>query len=261
MQTKAIKLLTKVNDKRLYVELYQNYPKKPTIVFLHDSLGCVKLWRDFPHKLAEVTQCNVLIYDRLGYGRSEPMSTHKRPTNYLELEADILNDLLNNLNIDNIILFGHSDGGSIALIAASKYPKKINGLICEAGHVFVEDLTLKGIYEAIKAYESTNLPERLAKYHNNNVDTIFKAWSETWTRNDYRNWNIEHFLPKIICPLLFIQGESDEYGTLAQVEKTINQISGKSEKFIIPNIGHSPHKEAPKNVLDKVIDYIECLKK
>jgi len=222
----------------------------PTIVFLHDSLGCIQLWRDFPQKLAEATQCNVLVYDRLGYGKSEPMPTYERPTNYMELEADILNDLIITLNIDNAILFGHSDGGTIALLTASKYPERIKALICEAGHVFVEDVTLKGIYEAMEAYKTTNLPERLAKYHGDKVDTIFKAWTETWTHSDYRDWNIEHFLPKIVCPLLFIQGEADEYGTLAQVEKTIAQVSGNAEKFIIPNIGHTPHKEATEITFD-----------
>lgn len=259
MQQKNIHSLIDVNSQRLYVELQHNYPNKPTIVFLHDSLGCVQLWRDFPQKLAEATQCNILVYDRLGYGKSESMPTHERPTNYMELEADILNDLLNTLNINDVILFGHSDGGTIALLTASKYPEKVKGLICEAGHIFVEDVTLKGIYEAIEAYKTTNLPKRLAKYHGDKVETIFKAWTETWTRSDYRDWNIEHFLPKITCPLLFIQGEADEYGTLAQVEKTISQVSGESEKYIIPNVGHTPHKEATELTFNAAKFFIEKL--
>ncbi|WP_413998902.1 alpha/beta fold hydrolase [Flavobacterium sp. W1B] len=244
------------NHKELYIEYQNNYENRPTLVFLHDSLGCAQLWRDFPQKLAEATQCNVLMYDRLGYGKSEPMPTYERPTNYMELEADVLNELLSKLDIDNAILFGHSDGGTIALLTASKYPEKIKATIVEAGHIFVEDETLKGIYEAIESYNTTNLPERLAKYHGEKVETIFKAWTETWTRNDYRNWNIEHFLSGITCPLLFIQGEADEYGTLAQLEKTISQVSGQAEKFIIPNIGHTPHKEATEQVITKTIDYI-----
>ncbi len=245
-----------INNKNIYVEFDNTHKKRPTLVFLHDSLGCVQLWRDFPTKLAEATDCNVLIYDRLGYGKSEPMSTHKRPTNYMELEADILNDLLNELNIDNAILFGHSDGGTIALLTASKYPKNIKAVIVEAAHIFVEDVTLQGIYEAIETYKNTNLPERLEKYHGTKVDALFKAWTETWTRQDYRMWNIEHFLPNITCPLLFIQGENDEYGTLAQVEKTISQVSGKAEKYILPNVGHTPHKEEMENVLNKSVDFI-----
>ena len=245
-----------INNKSLYINYKNNYKNRPTIVFLHDSLGCVQLWRDLPNKLADAAKCNVLVYDRLGYGKSEPMSTQERPNNYLELEADILNELLNKLEIDNSILFGHSDGGSIALIAASKYPKKIKAVIAEAAHIFVEDITLKGIYDAIQAYETTNLPERLAKYHGDKVDTIFKAWTKTWTRDDYKTWNIEFFLPNITCPLLFIQGEADEYGTLEQVEKTINQVSGKVEKYIIPNVGHTPHKEAPELTFNTTLDFV-----
>lgn len=244
-------------EKLLYIEYKNNFENRPTIVFLHDSLGCVQLWRDFPNRLAEATQCNLLIYDRLGYGKSEPMPTHKRPKNYLDIEAEILNNLLHTLKIKKAILFGHSDGGTISLIAASKYPEKIVSVIIEAAHIFVEDKTLQGIYEAIEKYKTTNLTERLAKYHSNKVETLFKAWTETWTQHDYRDWSIEHLLPKITCPLLFIQGEADEYGTLEQVEKTISQVNGKSEKYIIPNVGHTPHKEAAENVLNKSIDFIK----
>ncbi|GGE89266.1 alpha/beta hydrolase [Chishuiella changwenlii] len=257
MQQKNIHSLIDVNGKQLYVELQYNYPNKPTIVFLHDSLGCVQLWRDFPQKLAEATQNNVLVYDRLGYGKSEPMLTHERPVDYLELEADVLNELLTILEINNVILFGHSDGGSIALISASKYPEKMKALICEAGHIFVEDVTLKGIYKAMEAYKTSNLPERLAKYHNDKVEAIFRSWTETWTRSDYRDWNIEYFLPQITCPLLFVQGELDEYGTLEQVEKTISQINGKAEKYIIKNVGHTPHKEAPELTFNAVKEFIK----
>jgi pimeloyl-ACP methyl ester carboxylesterase len=134
-----------INGKKLYIEFQTTYENRPTLVFLHDSLGCTSLWRDFPQKLAEAIQCNVLVYDRLGYGKSDPMPTHERPINYLEAEAHSLDSLLNALAIDNAILFGHSDGGSIALITASRYGKKIKAVICEAAHIFVEELTLKGI--------------------------------------------------------------------------------------------------------------------
>jgi pimeloyl-ACP methyl ester carboxylesterase len=235
------------------------YLDRPTIVFLHDSLGCIELWRDFPDKLAEATQCNVLIYDRLGYGKSGSMPTHERPINYMELEADILNSFLTVLKIENTILFGHSDGGTIALITASKHSERIKAVIVEAAHIFVEEVTLKGIHEAMEAYKNTNLSERLEKYHGDKVDTLFKAWTETWTRKDYRDWNIEHFLSNISCPLLFIQGEADEYGTLEQVETTISQVIGTAEKYIIPNVGHTPHKQATEIVLKKTIDYIQSL--
>ncbi|MCE4064061.1 alpha/beta hydrolase [Chryseobacterium gleum] len=245
-----------VKDKKLYIEHNNQFKDKPTIVFLHDSLGSVQLWRDFPVKLAEAVQCNILAYDRLGYGKSYPMFTHERPVDYMELEADLLNDLLAEMNITNVILFGHSDGGTIALITAAKYPERIKAVICEAGHIFVEDITLKGVYDAWEAYKTTNLPERLQKYHGDKVETLFKAWTETWTRDDYRTWNIEYLLKDITAPLLFIQGEADEYGTLDQVEKTVTQVSGSAEKYIIPNIGHTPHKEVPELVLGKAAEFI-----
>ncbi len=251
--------LVNVKGQNLYTEYNHSFPNRPTLVFLHDSLGCVQLWRDLPSKLSEATGCNVLVYDRLGYGKSDPMPTYIRPVNYMELESDTLNDLLESLNINDAILFGHSDGGTIALITASKYPQKVKAVICEAGHIFVEDVTLKGIYEAWEAYKTTNLPERLKKYHGDKVEILFKAWTETWTREDYRQWNIEYLLKGIICPLLFIQGEADEYGTLDQVGKTLSQVSGSTDQYIIPNVGHTPHKEVPDLVLDKAAEYISSL--
>ncbi|MBB4805842.1 pimeloyl-ACP methyl ester carboxylesterase [Chryseobacterium defluvii] len=248
--------LIEVKGKLLYIEYNNSFENNPTIVFLHDSLGCVQLWRDFPSKLAEAVQCNVLVYDRSGYGKSSPMLTHERQNDYMEQEADLLNDLLNELNIEKSILFGHSDGGTIALITAAKYPEKIKTVICEAGHIFVEDITVKGVQDALKAYQTTNLAERLQKYHGDKVEMIFKAWTEIWLSENFRNWNIEYLLKNITCPLLFIQGEADEYGTLDQVEKTIAQVSGATEKYIIPHIGHTPHKETPGLVLKKSADFI-----
>ncbi len=248
-----------INGNSLHVEMQKDHGSRPTIVFLHDSLGSVQLWRDFPKKLSAATGCNVMVYDRLGYGQSDPMPSFNRPLNYLELEADTLSDLLAALAINDAILFGHSDGGSIALIAASKYPHRIKAVICEAAHIFVEDVTIKGIKDAIEAYNTTNLQERLKKYHGNKVETLFKAWTLTWTRDEYRDWNIGHFLSGIHCPLLFIQGEADEFGTLAQVDRTITQVSGKSEKYIIPSVGHTPHKEAPGSTLDVSVQFIQSI--
>ncbi|MNJ95037.1 Esterase YbfF [compost metagenome] len=259
MKQNSIDTLININRKRLYLKLEIIYPNRPIIIFLHDSLGCVKLWRYLPEQLAKATQCNILIYDRLGYGNSDPMPTYERPVNYLELEADLLNELLQQLNIDQAILFGHSDGGSIALLTASKYPDNIKAVICEAAHIYVEDVTLQGIYSAIEAYKNTDLPQRLQKYHGDKVDYLFKAWTETWTRSDFKNWNIEHFLQGISCPLLFIQGECDEYSTLEQVEKTIAQVKGRAEKYIIQDIGHTPHKEVPDLVLNATKNFIESL--
>jgi pimeloyl-ACP methyl ester carboxylesterase len=249
-----------IQGKNIYLEQIGDHKDRPTIVFLHDSLGCTQLWRDFPRKICEETQCNLLVYDRIGYGKSDPMTTFERPDNYLELEADFLNELLQELKLEQVILFGHSDGGSISLIAASKYPERIKALIVEAAHIFVEDVTLKGINDARVTYNTTDLPQRLEKYHGARTEMLFKAWTETWNKASFRNWNIEAFLSKINCPLLFIQGEKDEYGSLDQVNRTVDQVGGLSEKYIIPNIGHTPHKENPEAVLEKAISFISMLK-
>lgn len=245
----------------MHIVQEKTFPRRPTLVFLHDSLGCVALWRDFPQKLARATQCNLLIYDRLGYGKSEAMPTHIRSANYLELEADVLSDLLIAQNIDDAILFGHSDGGSIALLAASKYPDRTKAVIAEAAHIFVEAITLTGINEAKEAFLHTNLRDRLTKYHGDKVDTLFKAWTEIWTSPDFRNWNIEPFLPGIHCPLLFIQGATDEFGTLAQVTQTVKQVSGTARSHVIPDTGHTPHKEAPDKTLQVCREFISSIKK
>lgn len=251
--------LTDINGTEIYIEYHNRSEGGPVIVFLHDSLGSVQLWRDFPALLSEHTGCNVFAYDRSGYGKSGSMLTHERPVNYMELEAGFLNELLTAFNIRNAILFGHSDGGTIALITAARYPEKIKAVVCEAGHIFVEETTLKGVYDAWETYKTTNLPERLKKYHGDKVETLFRAWTETWTRADYRAWNIEYLLKDIRCPLLFIQGEADEYGTLDQVEKTVTQVSGPAEKYIIPGIGHTPHKESPELVLKRTAEFIKRL--
>lgn len=187
------------------------------------------------------------------------MTSYERPNNYLDLEAEILNEILEKFDIENAILFGHSDGGSISLIAASRFPKRIKAVIVEAAHIFVEEITLNGIYEMEEVYKNSDLPQRLKKYHGDRTEMIFLAWTKTWTRSTYKDWNIEHILPAINCPLLFIQGENDEYGSILQVDRTIEQVSGIAEKFILPSIGHTPHKEAPEPVREKTIAFIESL--
>lgn len=248
--------IIEIAGKKLYTACRTLSDDSPTLVFLHDSLGCTQLWRDFPERLSEAARCNVLLYDRLGYGRSFPMDSYVRNPDYMEKEADLLNDLLEALSIQDAILFGHSDGGTIALIAAAKYPDKIKAVICEAGHIFVEDITVKGVSEALHAYRTTNLAERLKKYHGDKVEMMVKAWTEIWLSNRFRNWNIEGQLSKIVSPLLFIQGEKDEYGTLDQLEQTVSRVSGISEKLIIAGAGHTPHKEVPELVLEKSAAFI-----
>ncbi|WP_231292445.1 alpha/beta fold hydrolase [Leptospira meyeri] len=230
---------------------------RPHLVFLHDSLGCISLWKEFPKQLAKITNCNVMIYDRLGYGKSAPFVTETRSNSYLEKEADFLFRILSGLNLRKTILFGHSDGGSIALIAAAKYPESIRGVITEGAHVFVEDITLIGIREAKLAYETTKLKQVLEKYHGSKTENVFSAWVDTWLSGSFRDWNMEILLPSIQCPVLVIQGVNDEYGSENQVNTIVNLVSGKSIKRMIPNAKHTPHKENPELVLEDVSDFIK----
>lgn len=251
MQTKTKLKLSEIAVKRI-----DRYPNRPTIIFLHDSLGCIELWRDFPEKLGELTECNVLIYDRQGYGQSCAFSYAQRDLYYMELEADILSELLEYWNIEEAILFGHSDGGSIALIAAGKYPSRIKGIITEGAHIFVEDVTINGIEEAKKLYKTTDLKTKLEKYHGAKTEDMFWAWAATWTTNEFKHWNIEKFLPYIQCSALIIQGEQDEYGTLKQVEDLISQTQN-AIPYIIPDVKHTPHKEVPDLISEKTKAFID----
>ncbi|AWM14800.1 alpha/beta hydrolase [Flavobacterium sediminis] len=234
-----------------------NYPDQPTLIFLHDSLGCMELWRDFPEQLARQTHCNVLLYDRQGYGRSCPFSYSKRDVNYLEEEADILADLMEFREIEKAVLFGFSDGGSIALIFAAKYPEKTIGIITQGAHIFVEDVTLKGIQEAVLNYKTTSLKQKLERYHGDKTEALFNAWTKTWTSPEYRTWNIEHFVRQISCKSLIIQGENDEFGSPEQVKKIVTQTEGPSASLIVSEAGHTVHKENPELVLRESVRFIK----
>lgn len=233
----------------------------PTIIFLHDSLGCIRTWRDFPERLAQKTGCNYLVYDRLGYGESSPDSNVlKRKTDYLNIEAEILIDMIERLKIAKPILFGHSDGASIALIAASKSNNIILGVIAEAGHIFVEEITLEGIRKVKKKYPHGKLRKKLLQYHGSKTDDVFHGWTNTWLNDDFRKWNIEPVLPQIGCSCLIIQGENDEFGSVQQVAGIAQGIQGEAKKAFVKNVGHTPHKEDSDLTLKISTDFITKLK-
>jgi pimeloyl-ACP methyl ester carboxylesterase len=213
----------------------------PTLVFLHEGLGCVSMWRDFPARLAEATGCGALVYSRAGYGKSDPVSL-PRPVRFMHDEALItLPRVLDKLNISDAILVGHSDGGSIALIyAGSGRAKQVRGLVLEAPHVFVEDLSIDSIARAAESYSHGDLRIQLERHHGKNVDCAFRGWNKVWLDPAFRSWNIEEHLPVIQAPVLLIQGENDEYGTLRQVEAIEKGTAGPVQTLILPNCGHSP---------------------
>jgi len=220
---------------------------------LHEGLGSVSMWRDFPRALSESTGHRALVYSRHGYGQSSPLSA-PRSVSYMHDEALItLPELLARLGIEQPLLFGHSDGGSIALIHASRHP--VRGVIALAPHVFVEDLSITSIAIAKVAYETTDLRQRLARYHND-VDGAFRGWNDIWLHPDFRFWNIEQLLPRIPSPVLVIQGENDEYGTVEQMHRIANQAPDV-ELRLLPQCGHSPHRDQPRAVLEAVQQWME----
>jgi len=231
----------------------------PTLVFLHEALGCIALWRDFPQALATATGCDALLYDRRGSGKSDPLA-EKRARDYLHHEAFlILPQVLEKCDVKSPILIGHSDGGTIALLYAAKFPENLRGVITEAAHVFVEEITLKGIRKVLETYQTGDLKQRLKKYHGKNTGAIFRAWHETWLDPNFRSWNVEEFLPQVTCPLLVIQGTEDEYGTTAQMEAITLQVSGPAKPLLIPNCGHTPHREARDATLREMKEFISAL--
>lgn len=230
-------------------------PGRPELVFLHEGLGSLAMWRDFPARVALATGCGALVFSRYGYGASEPLAGD-RPVRYMHDEALVaLPELLDGLGVERPILVGHSDGGSIALIHAGARVRPVAGLVLLAPHVLVEDLSVASIAAAKVAYETTDLRKRLARYHGD-VDSAFWGWNRVWLHPDFRAWNIEEYLPGVDCPVLAIQGREDEYGTMAQVDKIAAAVPG-AEILRLPSCGHSAHRDQPEAVLAAIARFVE----
>ena len=244
-----------------YYELIRGDEDKPVLVFLHEGLGCAAMWKNFPAALCESTGCQGLIYDRLGYGKSEAFTT-PRTIHYLHEAALFeLPALIESLIPKrDYILLGHSDGGSIALIHAAAKVNHLCGVVTEAAHVSVEAKALAGIRSAVDAFQRGEL-RGLKKYHGDKTDDVFYAWADIWQAPSFIHWNIEYLLPAIDVPLLVAQGEFDEYGTEAQVDSIVRQCAGKTEKLLIDNCGHTPHHETSDLVIDAFTAWISKLTK
>jgi pimeloyl-ACP methyl ester carboxylesterase len=219
----------------------------PTIVMLHEGLGSVSHWKDFPSRLAEDTGAGVFVHSRYGHGTSDCLG-EPRSVFYMHHEAQIvLPEILRKAGIERPALLGHSDGASIAIIYAGTFPDSPAGLILEAPHVFVEDISLASIAEARENYRQTDLPQHLARHHAN-ADSLFWGWNDIWLDATFRNWNIESFLDPIRCPVLVIQGAQDQYGTIKQVEAIQARIPSASAT-ILEDCRHAPHRDQPKATL------------
>lgn len=229
-----------------------------TLLLLHEGLGCVALWKDFPRQLARLTGCRVLAYSRAGYGGSAPC-TLPRPLSFMHDEGlRVLPQLLDQAGLRRVVLLGHSDGASIAIInAGGVADARIAGLILLAPHVFVEDVTLASIRAAKTAYQSGDLRERLARYHGDNVDCAFWGWNRAWLDEGFRQWNLEQFLPTIQVPVLMLQGEADPYGTGLQLEKIARQVAPPTEVVLLPATGHAPFREQPERTLQAIDQFLQ----
>lgn len=226
------------------------------ILLLHEGLGCVSMWRDFPAALATRTGRRVGAYSRLGHGRSGPR-TAPHAAGFIHDEArHVLPEVLDTLGFEQAVLLGHSDGGSIALLFAAWYPTRVTALVLEAPHVFVEPISIASITEMKAAYASTDLPSRLAKHHGTNTEGAFRGWNDIWLHPAFEAWNIEDVLPDVTCPTLVVQGTDDEYGTARQVEAIRQQAGGRVETAWLSACGHSPHRDQPEAVLTSIAAFL-----
>ena len=233
---------------------------RPTLVLLHEGLGSVAMWRDFPARLASATGCRTLVYSRYGYGQSDVLQ-EPFGIDFMHREArEALPELLAALNIESPVLVGHSDGASISLLHAGDGRFAVAGLVAMAPHCFVEDISIRSIEAARRAFETTDLPDRLAKYHRD-VRRTFYGWNDIWLDPEFRSWNIENCLSDIRCPILAIQGEDDEYGTMAQIEAVAAQASGSPdvELLKLADCRHSPHRDQSVAVIDAIDRFLEML--
>jgi len=234
-------------------------PGLPVLVFLHEGLGSIRQWRDFPMRVVKATGCSALVYNRYGYGNSEVLAA-PRDAYFMHDEARIaLPELLKSLAIDAPILIGHSDGASIALIHAGS-GHRVRGLVVEAPHTFVEPFNMEKIRSTVRDFETTDLPERLGKHHRD-VRKTFYGWSDVWLSEGFRNWDIRGVLPQIRCPVMAIQGVDDAYGTMAQLDAIAAGVGGPCELVTFNKCGHSPHREQPEATLAAMVRFVESVVK
>jgi pimeloyl-ACP methyl ester carboxylesterase len=225
--------------------------RAPLVVFLHEGLGSLAMWKDFPQRLCDAAQVRGLVYSRPGYGRSTPRDAGQAwGLDFMHRQAhEVLPQLLQALGVsDKPWLFGHSDGGSIALLYAAEFSDSLAGAIVLAPHIMVEELSVRSIAEARTAYLETDLKQRLAKYHDD-PDSAFWGWNDIWLHPPFKQWSIEREIEAITCPLLAVQGIDDEYGTLEQIRGIARRVP-QTQLLELPDCGHSPHKDQAQRVID-----------
>jgi pimeloyl-ACP methyl ester carboxylesterase len=258
MTIEHVEVQIKVDGRRIEAVRYgPSSDRAPTLVLLHEGLGCVAMWRDFPQNLAARSGYGVFVFSRPGYGRSDPVPL-PRPLSYMHDEAlKVLPQVLDQAGIKKTILIGHSDGASIATIYAGGCQDfRVRGLALMAPHFFVEDISIKSIAAAKVAYDTGDLRERLRRYHGDNVDIAFRGWNDAWLDPAFRSWRIDDYVAHIRVPILIVQGSNDQYGTLAQAELAERDAYSPVDSVILDRCGHSPQVDQPTATLDALAEFV-----
>lgn len=245
-----------ISDVRLHYRVTEGDMTLPWLVFLHEGLGSSELWREFPDRVSRRTGCPALVYSRRGHGWSTPLIGPRSPDFMHEEARRVLPAVLRSLGVGEHILVGHSDGASIALIAAGDGADRTRGVVALAPHVFVEPDSQAGVEAALRSFQETDLAERMAKYHRDPAATFF-GWHDIWNSPSFWDWNIEDELEGIRCPVLVIQGSDDEYGTVAQLDAVERGVSASVERVWLEECGHSPHLDLPHEVERATVHFIE----
>ena len=233
--------------------------ERTTLVFLHEGLGCIEMWRDFPQKLCDATRTAGIVYDRTGYGGSSPWPADPGQR-YMEIEADeVLPRLLQKLRIEDCVLVGHSDGGTIALNYAARDPEPLRAVVTLAAHAINEPVCVASIAKAREAFAAGELRQRLMKYHGANTDGCFRLWSDAWVAPGFEPMDADGRLPGVVVPVQAIQGEDDEYGSELQLGIIAGKVGGYCETRLVPDCGHSPHLQQPAYVLSEITRFIAPL--
>lgn len=244
----------KLQGRRIHYQWHGNYAEgRDTVIFLHDGLGAIGSWKELPATIAKRLGVNALVYDRYGYGLSQPRRSF--PYGFIDAEVEPLLELLERLALPRAHLVGHSDGGSIALLFAARYPERVQSLVTEAAHTFVEDETRAGIQALADAQAAGKTPGWLKKLHGARAEEVLRAWCKSWLSSRHRHWNIEDWLGFVKAPTLAIQGEHDDFGSKAQVTAIMNRVEG-CETWLVEGCGHTPHTEAGDEFLERVSAFL-----
>ncbi len=261
MQSQLIhrEFFTKIGNDELFCRWIKHDTKVnfPVLIFLHEGLGSIPQWKDFPEEVAMLTGLDILLYERTGYGQSSPL-TEQRGLDYLHIEAEQLAALINELEIPSYILIGHSEGGTIALIHAGENPAGLEKVVTLSANVFYESKITKGILAVRKKFREDNskLRKALEQFHNDKTNQIFFAWSDTWTADWFEKFNVEESILRIKIGILAMHGNEDEYTSPEQIRRIEKSTKGPIQSYILKECGHHPHFQQREKVLKYIVEFL-----